>query len=101
MDEPDHTTPPPLPDPGVSAAPPPLPDAPPPLPADLSDDQNTGDGAEPPDEDAEVHDDLVDDAAAAEAITQRALLHATERTRTYPCGQCGGELVFGILEQKL
>ena len=29
------------------------------------------------------------------------MLHETERTRTYPCRQCGGELVFDIRHQKL
>ncbi len=27
--------------------------------------------------------------------------HVTEQTRTYPCSQCGGQLVFNIREQKL
>ena len=73
------------------ATPPPLPDAagedePPPL----------------PDVDPEVSDDLADgDAASIEAVSQRAMIHQTERTRTYPCTQCGGELEFAIREQKL
>ncbi|WP_197523113.1 hypothetical protein [Actinokineospora pegani] len=31
----------------------------------------------------------------------RATLHSTEQTRTYPCHQCGGELVFDIKGQRL
>lgn len=31
----------------------------------------------------------------------RARSHKTEGTRTYPCTACGGQLVFGIAEQKL
>lgn len=91
-----HGTPPPLPDPGAAAAPPPLPGT------------EYGDAADESEElspdladDAPLEDDIVDDEAAAEEITRRALLHQTERTRTYPCVQCGGALVFGIGEQQL
>ncbi|MGV9677935.1 hypothetical protein ACWDSJ_21885 [Nocardia sp. NPDC003482] len=31
----------------------------------------------------------------------RAMLHRTEGTRTYPCGACGGQLNFDIASQKL
>lgn len=31
----------------------------------------------------------------------RAMLHSTEHTRTYPCSACGGQLVFDIASQKL
>lgn len=95
----DPATPPPLPDPGAASPPPP----PPPL---AEDDGGTATD-DPSDQDievsddAEIQDDVVDDEAAAEEITRRALLHRTERTRTYPCAKCGGSLVFGILEQEL
>ncbi len=77
---------PPPPPPG-NGGPPPLPDqgpmpAPPPLPGDVD---------RPPAELGDPDDDLV----------ERALRHGTEQTRTYPCLQCGGELVFAIGEQKL
>ena len=52
---------------------------PPPLPADVSE------HSEP---------------ASVEEI-ERALLHQTESTRTYPCRQCGGELEFAIDIQEL
>ena len=42
-----------------------------------------------------------DEPSEVDEIRQRALLHATEQTRTYPCQQCGGELVFAIGKQKL
>ena len=38
---------------------------------------------------------------AAERLRERALLHRTEQTRTYPCLQCGGELVWDIGQQLL
>jgi DNA-directed RNA polymerase subunit RPC12/RpoP len=66
--------PPPLPEDRGDHFPPPPP--PPPAPAD----------------DAEV---------AAERLRERALLHRTEQTRTYPCLQCGGELVWEIGQQRL
>lgn len=34
-------------------------------------------------------------------MRERALLHQTEATRTYPCRACGGELEFHIGEQQL
>ncbi|MEO7397213.1 MAG: hypothetical protein ABIW84_01480 [Ilumatobacteraceae bacterium] len=37
----------------------------------------------------------------ANAVRDRAALHATEATRTYPCEACGGELQFDINLQKL
>lgn len=40
-------------------------------------------------------------AAAAATDADRALLHATEDTRTYPCRACGGELEFDIENQML
>lgn len=90
------------------ATPPPLPSEPPPLTGEAAlTGEMAGEAAEqtddvdPGDDDAAVDDDLHDDADAAEAIVQRALLHQTERTRTYPCRQCGGELIFGIAEQQL
>ena len=39
--------------------------------------------------------------AAAERLRERALLHRTEQTRTYPCLQCGGELEWHIGQQEL
>jgi DNA-directed RNA polymerase subunit RPC12/RpoP len=39
--------------------------------------------------------------AAAERLRERALLHRTEQTRTYPCLQCGGELEWHIGQQLL
>lgn len=70
--------PPPLPDQDVAPAPPPLPDdhatsPPPPLPGDAIGDRPDSQG----------------------------VLHDTERTRTYPCRQCGGELMFDIESQVL
>lgn len=38
---------------------------------------------------------------AAERLRERALLHRTEQTRTYPCRQCGGALEWDIGEQLL
>ncbi|HEY1116451.1 MAG TPA: hypothetical protein VGE43_02015, partial [Acidimicrobiales bacterium] len=38
---------------------------------------------------------------AAERLRERALLHRTEQTRTYPCLQCGGELEWDITRQLL
>lgn len=38
---------------------------------------------------------------AAERLRERALLHRTEQTRTYPCAQCGGELEWDIGRQLL
>ena len=32
---------------------------------------------------------------------ERAAFHVTEQTRTYPCSQCGSQLVFDITKQKL
>ena len=32
---------------------------------------------------------------------ERAAFQTTEQTRTYPCGQCGAQLVFDIAKQKL
>lgn len=60
---------------------------PPPLPED------SGDLAPPPPTD---HAE-----AAAERLRERALLHRTEQTRTYPCLQCGGELEWHIGQQLL
>lgn len=40
-------------------------------------------------------------AVAGETEGERALLHATEETRTYPCRACGGELEFDIENQML
>jgi predicted RNA-binding Zn-ribbon protein involved in translation (DUF1610 family) len=37
----------------------------------------------------------------SEVPPQRAIQHVTEDTRTYPCASCGGQLEFGIKEQKL
>ena len=37
----------------------------------------------------------------AERLRERALLHRTEQTRTYPCLQCGGELEWHIGKQLL
>lgn len=71
----DPDVPPPPPAPGAAASPPPLP-APPPMPS-----------AAP--------------AAAAEEPADRAMLHTTEVTRTYPCRACGGELHFDITRQLL
>ncbi|MGI8937405.1 MAG: hypothetical protein ACR2JF_04140, partial [Iamia sp.] len=34
-------------------------------------------------------------------LDERALLHQTESTRTYPCRQCGDQLVFDITHQRL
>ncbi|WP_436795113.1 hypothetical protein [Actinospongicola halichondriae] len=45
--------------------------------------------------------DGVADADAVDEIRRRAMLHSTEQTRTYPCLQCGGELMFDIGVQKL
>lgn len=77
MDDHEHDLPPPPP-------PPPPPQAgPPPLPDDTA---------------APAETDESDDV---DEIRRRAMLHATEQTRTYPCHQCGGELVFAIGKQKL
>ncbi len=38
---------------------------------------------------------------AAERLRERALLHRTEQTRTYPCAQCGGQLEWDIGAQLL
>lgn len=38
---------------------------------------------------------------AAKRLRERAVLHRTEQTRTYPCLQCGGELVWDIGQQLL
>ncbi len=46
-------------------------------------------------------DDVSDDPSVVDEIRRRAMLHATEQTRTYPCTQCGGELEFAIGVQKL
>ncbi len=73
---PDSEDPPPPPSP---ASPPPPP--PPPLPADVDRPSATVEGVD--------------------EIRRRALLHQTEQTRTYPCLQCGGELVFDIGVQQL
>ncbi len=105
MEEPDEpgATPPPPPPPSPAGTPPPLPDeaaiaTPPPLP-----DAEADAGPPPlPDVDPEVTDDLAEgDEAAVEEVSRRAMIHQTERTRTYPCSQCGGELEFAIREQKL
>jgi predicted RNA-binding Zn-ribbon protein involved in translation (DUF1610 family) len=69
---------------GPPHEPPPLP-GPPPLAAD---------GA-----DVEISDDASD--PASQDLVRRAMLHQTERTRTYPCRQCGGDLEFAIDIQKL
>jgi len=34
-------------------------------------------------------------------VRQRALIHQTEATRTYPCGSCGGQLQFDARTQQL
>ena len=60
---------------------------PPPLPDD------TGDLVPPPPVGASEE--------AAERLRERALLHRTEQTRTYPCLQCGGDLVWDIGQQQL
>lgn len=81
--------PPPLPDPGVPAAPPPLPDEGPAQGADEASTHEAGGIT------------FSADDAAAEEVRERALRHATEQTRTYPCRRCGGELEFNITDQKL
>ena len=70
--------------------PPPPADGPPPPPRPPS--EGTDVTLPPPADDAE---------AAADALNERALRHATEQTRTYPCRQCGGELEWHIGEQLL
>ena len=75
--------PPPLPGAG------PAPGAPPPPPA--------GPAADPPPlpgVDAEVVDD-------EPTLVERAAFQVTEQTRTYPCRQCGAQLVFDISTQLL
>ena len=42
-----------------------------------------------------------DDTEAPPPLPERALLHQTESTRTYPCRQCGGQLEFAIDIQQL
>ncbi|WP_225727554.1 MULTISPECIES: hypothetical protein [unclassified Nocardia] len=37
----------------------------------------------------------------APEVADRAMLHRTELTRTYPCSACGGQLAFDIASQKL
>jgi DNA-directed RNA polymerase subunit RPC12/RpoP len=69
----------------MSAEPPPLPQ-PPPVPEDR------GALVSPPTDEGE---------AAAERLRERALLHRTEDTRTYPCLQCGGPLEWHIGQQVL
>lgn len=72
--------PPPLPGPAPAPGPPPLPPVaePPPSPPPL-----------PP------------SAPQATDEDERALFHRTESTRTYPCRQCGDQLVFDITTQRL
>ncbi len=41
------------------------------------------------------------DAGAPPPLPERAIHHKTEETRTYPCTNCGGQLVFDIGTQKL
>lgn len=41
------------------------------------------------------------DPGAPPPLPERAQLQSTEQTRTYPCTQCGGQLVFDIGVQKL
>ena len=85
------------------AAPPPLPGeaerpaatlgdgGPPPIPGQRGVDEP---GADEPGVEAEADGDVSE-------IRRRAMLHKTEQTRTYPCLQCGGELVFDIGVQQL
>ncbi len=85
---PSEQPPPPPPAPTASPQPPaPPPVPPPPLPEDL------GEVVSPPPRD--------EAEAAAERVRERALLHRTERTRTYPCLQCGGQLEWNIGQQLL
>ena len=90
-DEPAAPGPPPLPG-DLSSEPPPLPSSaePPPL---------AGEAERPPATFAPDPD--APDTDEGEEIARRAMLHATEQTRTYPCLQCGGELVFDIGAQNL
>ncbi len=68
-----------------SDVPPPQP-APPPLPP----------VADPP-----VPPPLPPAAPTTDDDDERALFHVTESTRTYPCHQCGDQLVFDITTQRL
>lgn len=72
------------------ALPPPPPPPPPP-------DRPEGSSTDAP-TDGHTTDAPSDDADAAR---ERALRHATEATRTYPCHACGGELEFDIGDQLL
>ena len=88
-------TPPPIPPPPPgSGPPPPLPSnagpPPPPPPPPPSDDGSGGESADPT---------SADGSEAAE--NELFLQHATEQSRTYPCGACGGELHFDIPTQLL
>lgn len=71
--------------------------APPPLPGEAPRPDATFDGGDPVGEPAGDPGDVAD----VEEIRRRAMLHSTEQTRTYPCLQCGGELVFDIGVQQL
>ncbi|MEO6988805.1 MAG: hypothetical protein ABI239_09160 [Aquihabitans sp.] len=42
-----------------------------------------------------------DEGQGPEARDQRAAFQVTEQTRTYPCRQCGAQLVFDITKQQL
>ena len=53
------------------------------------------------DEDEDEHDHRADDSRDGETVIERAMRHATEATKTYPCRVCGGELVFNIAAQRL
>ena len=87
--------------------PPPLPDASPPVPP-LPD---TGQapppsGAQPPPLPHRAMPSTpsapdVSEAPRAPRASDRAMLHVTEQTRTYPCGSCGAALVFNPDQQNL
>jgi DNA-directed RNA polymerase subunit RPC12/RpoP len=93
--------PPPPPLPGGAYPPPPPPPprstgggAPPPPPPTPS----AGDAGAFPDETIDPPDATEPDGAER---VERAAFQVTEQTRTYPCRQCGAQLVFDITKQKL
>ncbi len=71
--------------------PPPLPGGPPPLP----DNGRRGPAGRPP------GPPPLPGGGPPESAPQRATLHSTEQTRTYPCHQCGAQLQFDIAAQLL
>ncbi|MBM7366114.1 hypothetical protein [Gordonia hydrophobica] len=97
--DPHPPVPPPLPDTAGptaprSAAPPPLPSqaAPPPVP-------QSSPVPQPPISQSSTPD--IEAVPRAPRASDRAMLHVTEQTRTYPCGSCGAALAFNPDQQNL